>query len=1267
MASQAVLELLIQLKDQASSGLASLGGALQSVGGIALGVTAGGIAAVSAALVAGVADAREANQVMAQTETVIRSTGGAAGFTAQQVADMATKLSAAQGASLFGDADIQRGENLLLTFTNIREVLPETTQVMVDMAQALGTDVAGGAVQLGKALNDPIKGITALTRVGVTFTDQQKQQIETMMRAGDVAGAQRVILAELNKEFGGSAAAAARADGGWAQFRDRLGEAAETAGGALLPLLNQLASFLNSRVAPAVEAAAAKFAAIVPVLAGVARDAYQWGVNLAQQFGAGIASAASYVISIVQQLGALIASWLRPGSPPKILPEIDQWGQQTAETWISGFGQADLSGIEELGRAVQDTLRGLVKAGQGDEQGIIPAVLGSRDAMARAIAQADQFGSVSEDAIQQVISAAGAAGPQVTGLVRNFFDLRRATQDVKNAQAELNRVTQEYASRLAPLNAELKQIEDQKQAIDDQIRIRDLQEEIADGKTDDLTRQKDLLEIQEIQKRAQIRAIEDERDAATGVAQQQLDAAEAAQQAAQDRQRDAQAQLSSYNQQNQLIGQQIDLLKQLADAAKPAGGGGGGGGPALPAVPSAPAGPALPDIATPLADASAAVAEFEAKISTVGATITATFAPLGDLLAPLVSTFRDAENPIIGFLDVLSQVSPGFALLRSAVEAALPPVQSIVASVFGIIGGLIRDHGATIVGDISSAWGQIQTVLNGLIPPIQSIVETVFGAIAQFLDDHGAEIQALLAKAWDTIALVVDAALKLINATVVPAFQSIASFLSSHSAEIQQILSGAWAIISGVIDAALTIIQGVITAALQIIQGDFSGAWQTIQEMNEQVWADIQQVLSGAWEIIKGLVTSGIDAVVGQFTDMPGQVAGVGEAMIDQIWQGLKAEWQKVMDWLHDRLQEFRDMLPGSEPRDSSSPLHGLAQAGAAIVSQITHGLTANGSTLTSSMAALGSSGVIDLLNSVQSMIPDITQAINELTTALQEAMQNMDDESAAEMQDLVDHLSDIASSLGDRVSAAIADAYETMAGGFDASAAIDRQRARNLAALNDLSSDMQSYVQQQFAEAERLAQRYSDPKQRADFFRQRSQQILELAKLRDQLSQTSDAAQRANIEGQIRAIESAQAAEQRAFDARVAGQAAAPQQASPLQQLASQIQDLFNSIRNAGPSSSLNSLMSSLSSLMSQIMSAAGATGTPVYLSTPSSVGSSSGSGSGSGQSLTGGSSGSSGGVTLQAGAVVVQVQRATEQEARRLAEMTIQEIDRRRRGRGS
>jgi hypothetical protein len=87
----------------------------------------------------GIAAAQDTAKLMAQTENIIKNTGGAAGVSAQQVADLATSLSDAAGKSLFGDDQIQQSENLLLTFGEIKGATFDTaTALTVDLAAALG-------------------------------------------------------------------------------------------------------------------------------------------------------------------------------------------------------------------------------------------------------------------------------------------------------------------------------------------------------------------------------------------------------------------------------------------------------------------------------------------------------------------------------------------------------------------------------------------------------------------------------------------------------------------------------------------------------------------------------------------------------------------------------------------------------------------------------------------------------------------------------------------------------------------------------------------------------------------------------------------------------------------------------------------------------------------------------------------------------------------------------------------------------------------------
>lgn len=223
--------------------------------GATLAAGVGGLALLAKGFKDSYSEAREAQKTTAQTNAVIKSTGGAAKLSADQVGDLATAISNKVGVD---DEAIQSGENLLLTFTNVRnaagkgnDVFNQATRVITDMTAAMnqGTVTTDGLktanIQVGKALNDPIKGITALTKVGVTFSAAQKKQIEGFVKSGQTIKAQKVILAELNKEFGGSAAAGTTAT-------QKLGvafkNAEETIGGLFLPVIDKTATWLAEKL-----------------------------------------------------------------------------------------------------------------------------------------------------------------------------------------------------------------------------------------------------------------------------------------------------------------------------------------------------------------------------------------------------------------------------------------------------------------------------------------------------------------------------------------------------------------------------------------------------------------------------------------------------------------------------------------------------------------------------------------------------------------------------------------------------------------------------------------------------------------------------------------------------------------------------------------------------------------------------------------------------------------------------------------------------------
>jgi hypothetical protein len=170
------LQIVITATDKASGALNGIKKSLSGLGGMAKGALMGGLGlaatgataalgGVTAGLGLAIREAIDAEGVLAQLDSVLKSTGGSAGITRDMATDLADSLSAV---TRFSDDAVLSGENILLTFTNIgKDVFPAATETMLDMSQALGQDLQSSAIQLGKALQDPVNGVTALKRVGV--------------------------------------------------------------------------------------------------------------------------------------------------------------------------------------------------------------------------------------------------------------------------------------------------------------------------------------------------------------------------------------------------------------------------------------------------------------------------------------------------------------------------------------------------------------------------------------------------------------------------------------------------------------------------------------------------------------------------------------------------------------------------------------------------------------------------------------------------------------------------------------------------------------------------------------------------------------------------------------------------------------------------------------------------------------------------------------------------------------------------------------------
>jgi hypothetical protein len=207
----------------------------------------GGIALAAKAGLDGVMADDEA---LANLQSTITSTGNAANITSESFFAYANQLQKVTGT---GADQITQGAALLATFKNVRnetgkgnQVFNRATKAALDLSKKGFGDLSGSNKMLGKALNDPIRGITALSRAGVTFTDEQKATIKTLQESGRTLDAQKIILKEVEDQVGGTAESfGATTRGKIERSKRAFEEMQKTLARALLPVLEAAASIFQ--------------------------------------------------------------------------------------------------------------------------------------------------------------------------------------------------------------------------------------------------------------------------------------------------------------------------------------------------------------------------------------------------------------------------------------------------------------------------------------------------------------------------------------------------------------------------------------------------------------------------------------------------------------------------------------------------------------------------------------------------------------------------------------------------------------------------------------------------------------------------------------------------------------------------------------------------------------------------------------------------------------------------------------------------------------
>jgi hypothetical protein len=249
-------------------------GMMGVTGGIvALAGALGAVFAVGTALNGARDDLKEQRTLVAQ----IAATGGSSRMTQDSVNTLADDM---QMKTNFDGGDVVTASSSLMKFRNVQgDTFKDAIKLSADLAASMGTDLGPQVDFLGKALNDPIKGMKALRGVGVVLSDAQKDQVAQLIGAGDIAGAQKILLDQIKERVGGTAEAVADP---MIILEHKIMQVSELFGNVLLPSVNIIAAALTAAIDPVSQ-----------------------NTEMAQEWGAALAGLVQqYVVPLIQWLGA---------------------------------------------------------------------------------------------------------------------------------------------------------------------------------------------------------------------------------------------------------------------------------------------------------------------------------------------------------------------------------------------------------------------------------------------------------------------------------------------------------------------------------------------------------------------------------------------------------------------------------------------------------------------------------------------------------------------------------------------------------------------------------------------------------------------------------------------------------------------------------------------------------------------------------------------------------------------------------------------------
>ena len=830
-----------------------------------------------------------------------------------------------------------------------------------DVASGAGASFQELALNLGKfSAGATGEAMMRFQELGIVTRDQLRAMGIEFSKSGELMSplpeAMNAILTVMQQKYGGMMQAQSSTFSGMlSNLRDWAGNAMRVLGGPIFDQLKDqlkdLLAFLNSgTVTNALKGLrdlfAGAFAGIVATVRGLAgvilaafrgmfgdvggnmqdfaNNAFDWGANIGESFAEGIYAAAGAVIDALSYLGSLIAYWLMPGSPPKLLPNLDKWGKGAADAYFGGWQQADFGMFDDLARTVENALSSL----GGSESTQLSGLLSARGAIKDAIAEINAMGNISEQTLARITAGAGNLAGPIADYARNLAEVTQRTKEVEAAQERVNRITERYDAILSPLQAKLQGIQDQENAFRNEQERARLQEILASATAGEREKEQARLALERLDIEEEITSTEKEKNKELSEAEKQLAEAQKGLDMAQERLDLSKSYIDQLTEENELLQRQKDLLEDIGGGGGGAGGAKKGGAGGMPRVPGPPGGEgkSIFDRINEALGGGADGGGIQERINEMTGRIAEMYKELeqksqhmGEVWAKVWDVFtKYVVNPIKDFLDsdngqllvdILEKIAlvvggatlvNGFIKLGGAVLGLFTPVTLLVIALGALIALLNDPRIQSGLASWEKNAGQLDEIYGTLATRFlehTGLMSTGLGDFLMSVDGWFAQLIVMVAMGWLVIAETIGRFIEQISTavadwilgmvlTIIAKFGELKTKWTETWNGIAANAKAIWAALKTHVTTWIAEVKTNITAKIDELKESWSTKWTEIKEKALEL---LQALIDALPDKLTNLASTIVDKITGLVNDLMAKVSeweGIGKAFIQGIIDG---------------------------------------------------------------------------------------------------------------------------------------------------------------------------------------------------------------------------------------------------------------------------------------------------------------------------------------------------------------------------------------------